>query len=131
VRRGPLARAAFLPAVYGAELPLAFATGAITINILRWGNYDAHNMRSFEAPACGAFTLTTRSRELAELFREGDEIAFFGAREDLVEKVTYYLDHPGERRRIADAALRRIEPETYDARARSILTAVGFAAHAA
>ncbi len=129
-RRGPLERAAFLPSVFGAELPRAFASGAITINILRWGNYDAHNMRSFEAPACGAFALTSRSRELGELFREGDEIVFFDDRRDLVEKVTYFLAHHEERQRIVQAGLRRIAPETYEARARSILDAVGLAGHA-
>jgi glycosyltransferase involved in cell wall biosynthesis len=125
VPRGhPLAAASFLAPVYGPALPEAFASGAISVNILRWGNYGAHNMRSFESPACGAFTLTSRSRELAELFTEREEIVFFEDADDLARQVKYYLDHPAERARIARAGFERVKTETYEARARSILAAV-------
>jgi len=87
-----------------------------------WG--QGHNMRSFEAAACGAFVLSTRTRQLREMFHEGEEVELFGSVEELRAKVRYYLDHDDERRRIAAAGRARVEAETYERRMRRILDLV-------
>jgi spore maturation protein CgeB len=123
-RRSPLRRAIFHPPVYGADLAEALSRGAISINILRDQNRLSHNMRSYESPACGAFTLSQRSPELIELFHEGEEVAFFDTIEELRQQVAYWLPRDAERIRIARAGLERARQETYAERARTILELV-------
>ncbi|MFC1854314.1 glycosyltransferase [Candidatus Dependentiae bacterium] len=74
----------------------------IVLNFLRRQNMTSHNMRTFEATACGSFLLAERSYEQAELlFKEGESVACFGDLEELVSKVLYYLENSSEREKIA------------------------------
>lgn len=124
-RGSALRGATFLPAFYGPELARALARGAISLNVMRLQNAGSHNMRSFESPACGAFTLSQRTPELVELFREGEEIACFGCEEEMVAQVRHWLERPAERRRVAEAGFRRVEHDTYAVRAAEILRRAG------
>lgn len=110
----------FFPAAYGADLAHALHRGAISINVMRCQNEKSHNMRSFESPSCGAFTLSQRTPELVELFDERKEIACFGSPEELHEEVEYWLAHPAERCEVAEAGFRRVEHDTYCRRAETI-----------
>ncbi|HEX7242276.1 MAG TPA: glycosyltransferase [Longimicrobiaceae bacterium] len=123
--RSPLRAATFLPASYGAGLARALARGAVSLNVMRLQNAGSHNMRSFESPACGAFTLSQRTPELAELFREGEEVALFGSPEEMVAEARRWLADPEGRRRVAEAGFRRVEHDTYAARAAEVLRRVG------
>jgi spore maturation protein CgeB len=120
-RRSPLRHAAFFPPVYGADLAQALARGAISINLLRDQNRLSHNMRSFESLACGAFTLSQRSPELTELFREDEEVVFFETEEELRAQVARWLPRAADRRRVAVAGVARVKRETYAQRARTVL----------
>lgn len=130
-RGSALRGAAFLPAAYGPALARALARGAVSLNVMRLQNARSHNMRSFESPACGVFTLSQRTPELVELFREGEEVACFGSEAELVEQARYWLTRPEERRRVAEAGFRRVEHDTYAVRAREILRCAGLRAPAA
>lgn len=120
-----LRNADFFPATYGAGLAQALHQGAISINIMRCQNENSHNMRSFESPACGAFTLSQRTPELVELFDEGEEIACFGSPEELSAEVAHWLARPAERVEVAQAGFHRVEHDTYRRRAITILEKAG------
>lgn len=115
-----------LPAAYGPQLPLALARAAISLNVMRLQNRYSHNMRSFESPACGAFTLTQRTPELERMFKEDEEVAFVDSPSDIAAKVRYWLDRPADRQRIARAGYARVENDTYDERTRTIVDTLGF-----
>lgn len=84
---------------------------------------DLTTTRTYEIPACGGFMLHQRNNEVLELFREGEEIACFGSDDEMVAKVDYYLAHPDERGRLAEAAHRRCVPAySYDERMRVLLS---------
>ena len=110
----------------GAELSAVLNASGIALNFLRRDNRDTHNHRSFELPACGVFTLSQGSEELKTFFAEGEEMAFFASPEELREKAGYYLEHEGERERMARAARLRLQRgrHTIRDRAESILRVI-------
>lgn len=127
-RGSRLARARFFPAVYGREMAALLARSRISLNVMRAQNAASHNMRSWESPACGAFTLSQHTAELAELFRDGEEVALAATPAGLGEAVEHWLARPEERARVAAGGLRRVAGESYAARAAAILRTVGLAA---
>ena len=92
----------------GREYRLALGGARIALCLVRRANRDGHAMRSFEIPACGAFMLAERTEEHLAVFRDGEEAAFFGSSDELMEKVRHYLEHDRERRRIAEAGHRLV-----------------------
>jgi spore maturation protein CgeB len=125
--RSALARATFGPAAYGSDLPRALACGTISLNVMRPQNAGSHNMRSFESPACGAFTLSQRTPELSELFAEDDEITCFGSVDELLDTVARWLPNARGREAIALAGFSRVRDDTYARRASAILERAGLA----
>jgi hypothetical protein len=107
----------------GSAFAEAYAAADIGLNLIQ-AYPDGHNMRSFEGPACGGLILSNRTRELVEIFREGEEIACFATPDELRAQVAFYLARPDERARVAANGLRRVAGETYAARARRILEVV-------
>lgn len=86
--------------------------------------------RVFEAMACGAFVLTDRQKDVLALFKDGEHLVTFADVQDLRAKVGYYLQHPDERRRIAEAGMREVQDKhTYIHRVRDLLVHIGQSPH--
>ena len=82
--------------------------------------------RNFEVPGCGGFLLTERVPHLERYFELDQEVAVYEGVDDLIEKVRYWLDHPQERQRVADAGYHRVLAEhTYDHRFAAIFQELG------
>ncbi len=62
----------------------------------------------FEVAECRSFQLVEYFKPLLEFFKEGKEIILFKTREELLEKVKYYLKNEKEREKIADKAYKKI-----------------------
>jgi spore maturation protein CgeB len=92
----------------GRDYRLALGGCAMAVNLVRRSNRDDHVMRTFEAPACGAFVLAERTPTHLELFEEDREAVFFSSPEELAARVREYLPRAADRRLIADAGHRRI-----------------------
>jgi spore maturation protein CgeB len=76
----------------------------------------------FESMACGCFVLTDRQKDAQVLFKDKEHLVFFDNENDLRSKIKYYLDHPGERQRIAQAGYAEvITRHTYQERLKIIL----------
>jgi spore maturation protein CgeB len=119
------------PGVFVAELEKAKAFNAakIVLNAMHPGEIAGVNCRLFEAAGCGAFQIADWKPALPELFEPEREIVTFRTREELKEKVDYYLAHPKEREAIAERAYRRAHREhTYELRLTELLGALGFSA---
>jgi len=95
----------------------------INLNFLRMQNKGSNNMRTFEILASGGMLLHEYSDEVALYFDEGVEIEFFRSKEELNNKISYYLDNPIEAERIAYNGKMKIisGKHTYKDRAKRII----------
>jgi hypothetical protein len=59
--------------VRGREMSAVLFSARVSLNILRLQGKGSHTMRTFEAPASGAFVLAERSEEQLEFFEEDRE----------------------------------------------------------
>lgn len=62
----------------------------------------------FEGDACKSFVLTEYCDEYPHLFKVNKEIVMFKDREDLLNKINYYLKNEKEREKIAQAAYSKV-----------------------
>jgi hypothetical protein len=108
------------PAVWGLDMYRTLAASRITLNlhidVARNANFVG-NMRMYEATGCGAMLLTDYQDGIESLFVPDKEIVTFRTIDELKEKVTYYLKHEEECRRIAEAGQKAcLERHGYDRR---------------
>jgi len=63
--------------------------------------------RDFEAPMCGSFYITSYHDELNEWYEVGKEIETYSSKEELLEKIRYYLENEKKRENIAKKGYER------------------------
>jgi spore maturation protein CgeB len=88
----------YVKAIAGAKIGLVF---------LSHRNRDQYTIRCFEIPACGTMMIAPRTPVLQSLYNEDREAVFFESREELLDKIHFYLAHDDARSRIASAGHRR------------------------
>ena len=85
----------------------AVGAAKVALCLVRRANRDGNVMRSFELPAMGACMLTEDTEEHHEIFGDdGEAVAFFRTREEMVEKLRWLLAHEDVRRRLKESAHR-------------------------
>lgn len=89
------------PSVFEDEYIKAINGMEVALHFLRHGNRDEQDSRTFEIPACQVFMIAERSDLHSLLFKENEEAVFFSTKEELLEKVKFYIAHEAERKRIA------------------------------
>jgi hypothetical protein len=87
----------------GDELGKVCASSRIMLNVMDAATWPGPNMRNFEQAACAAFSLTTRTSAVLEIFTEGENIECFADIAEARAKVERYLREDGARVRIARA----------------------------
>ena len=107
------------------ELIRLYSRSKISLGFLEV--YDDHNpgkvikrhmhLREFEAPMCGALYCTGYSNELAEMFEPEKEVITYQNKEEMLNKVRYFLHHPAEGEKIRQAGMKRaLADHTYQKR---------------
>ena len=86
----------------------------IALHFLRRENRDEQDSRSFEIPACGVFMLAERSSKHESFFMEDEEAVFFDTKEELLEKVNYFIQNSEQRKQIAKKGFERSITSCYD-----------------
>jgi len=103
-----------------------FSAAGVVMNFIRPQNGQAHNMRTFEAPATGALMISTRTRDQIDWLPEDVAAAYFDGPEEMVERVDTYLADPDQRQRVAAEGIRRIMTggHTYDDRMKQVVATI-------
>jgi spore maturation protein CgeB len=100
----------------------SYRAAGIVLNVHHPQLPQGCNQRTFEAPACGSFTLVDHRSELSTLFVPEKEIAVFHDATDLQAKVQHYLAHEDERVAIAARGRERVlDQHTYIHRMKALL----------
>lgn len=81
----------------------------IGFNVHNRGKYTVGGYRLFELPANGVMQISDGGEYLSEFFEEGREIIGYEGVDELVAKIRFYLDRPGEREAIAREGYRRVK----------------------
>lgn len=81
--------------------------------------------RNFEIPGSGGFLLTASAEGLDEYFRLGEEIQVFSSRDELIDKLSYYLVHENKREKIRRAGYERARRDhTFEKRFQDIFNII-------
>lgn len=94
---------------YHKQMPLVFAESKINLNLSLRSIHSGIPLRVLDIMACGGFVLTNIQPEIAEYFREGEEIVTFRSLDECMEKMQYYLQNDAEREAIAAAGKRKVQ----------------------
>lgn len=93
---------------YQKEVPLIFHNSRINLNVTSKTIESGIPQRIFDVLSCGGFCLTNYQPEIAEYFEDGVDLVMYYSMEDLLEKVSYYLEHEEERAQIAENGHRKV-----------------------
>jgi len=111
------------PPLIGENYSKALSCSKISLCFLKKSNRDLHTSRSIEIPACKGFMIAERTNEHKKIFEEDKEAVFFETKEELLEKVRFYLLNNEKRIAIAHAGYNKVinSEFSYDDRAKEIL----------
>lgn len=98
------------PPLYEAQLVKVYQESRIVLNFCQVG--QGFSIRVFQVMGSGAFLLSEYCPDLKAIFQRGEHLDWFSNKEELIERVKYYLARPDESAKIA-AAGNRIVHEKY------------------
>jgi spore maturation protein CgeB len=122
---GPVKKMMMNKTVFNEEKSKAFQAAKIVINNLFPAEIEGVNVRTFEIPACGGFQMINWKPGLDQILKEGDEVVSFRNKEEIIEKIDYYLKNDDERKRIIENGYRKVNAEhTYKIRLKLLLETI-------
>ena len=102
---------------YYEDLPRFYPCSTINFNCTSRQMIGAVNQRVFDVPACGGFVLTDYREQMEDLFDLDTEVAVYTAPDEIPEMVKKFLGAPKIRKKITQAAHKRIlAHHTYEIR---------------
>ncbi len=84
------------------EVPLIYNSSKINLNMTSTNITSGIPLRVFDILSCGGFCITNYREEIAELFTDGEDLAIYYDKYDMIDKIGFYLSHEEERTRIAE-----------------------------
>ncbi len=97
--------------------PYVFKNAKINLNISLRSITSGIPLRAFDIMGAGGFLLSNYQADFLDFFVPGEDFAFFESKQDMLQKIEYYLAHEEERAQIAENGLRKIcEAHTYQHR---------------
>lgn len=110
-------------AIQGSKINL----GILSEVVVGASSGDKITSRTFHIPASGGFLLHERNDESIMYFDEGTEAAFFDTADELVKKVSYFLNKEDERLTIQKKGCEKVTKyHSLDMRAREIINLLNY-----
>ena len=109
-----LSRLAPVHLVWGNEYNKAICGAKIALCFFSKLNRDTYTRRCFEIPAAGSLLLSEYSDDLASLYKSGDEADFFKSKEEMIQKIKFYLDDDNLRICVSEKGTKRARNDGYD-----------------
>lgn len=71
---------------------------------------DRHQLKKqvIDTMYCGGLVISERNPQIVSVFLEDEDYVAFSSKEELLEKIKYYLEHEGEREKIAKSGQRKV-----------------------
>ena len=111
------------PVDYYDMAPYVFKTSKINLNISLRSILSGIPLRCFDIMGAGGFLLSNFQPDFLDFFAPGEDFVFYDTKKDLIDKISYYLNHEEERKAIAENGLKQIESHhTYIHRVGEILS---------
>lgn len=89
------------PVDYFREMPSVFRKSRINLNISGRLIKSGVPLRAFDVMGAGGFLLSNYQADFLDLFVPGEDFVYYESKEDLLDKIGYYLSHEDERQAIA------------------------------
>lgn len=110
------------PVEYYDKMPAVFKQSRINLNISLRGMRSAVPLRCFDIMGSGGFLLSNFQSGFLDMFVPGEDFVFYESKEDLLQKIEYYLAHEQERQAIAGNGYKKVaRAHTYRHRVREML----------
>ena len=92
-------------------MPKIFHLSKINLNFTSKPIRSGLPLRIWDIMGAGGFVLTNFQTEIPEYFEIGKEIETFSSQEELIDKISFYLEHDEERKKIAINGYKRAKRE--------------------
>lgn len=90
------------------EMPVIFHESKINLNPTSRAIRSGLPQRIFDIMGCGGFVLTNYQPELPEIFALNSEVAAYSSLEEMLDLISYYLEHENTRKEIAHNGFERV-----------------------
>lgn len=100
--------------VWGDDYNKALCGAKIALCFFSKLNRDTYTRRCFEIPACGTLLLSEYSQDLAEIYAQDKEAAYFNCPEEMCSVVSLLLADEAKRAAIASAGYKRVWKDRHD-----------------
>ena len=110
---------------YYLSMPYVFKNSDINLNITLRSIQTGIPLRAMDIMGCGGFLLTNYQEDMFRFFVPGEDFVYYESRQDLMEKIGYYLEHEEERQTIAENGHRKVSLDhSYEQRLAEIISVV-------
>ncbi len=110
---------------YYLDMPYVFKASDINLNITLRSIQRGIPLRAMDILGCGGFLLTNYQEDMLSFFVPGRDYVYYESRQDLMDKLAYYLKHDDERCDIAESGHAVVKAShTYEQRLEEIISIV-------
>lgn len=100
---------------YYKEMPYVFANSRINLNISLRSITSGIPLRCMDILNCGGFLLTNYQTDFFRHLNAGEDYVYYESKEDMLQKIEYYLAHEKERSEIARNGQQTVQKDySYD-----------------
>ena len=91
------------------EMPFVFRQSRINLNITMRSIQTGIPQRVWDVLSCGGFLITNDQPEIHEYFEVGRDLEVYSCKEELIEKIDYYLENEERRCQIAQNGYMKVK----------------------